>query len=43
MYGKTVGEQINRSIQSLGGSNPNVDYYTRVHRKSKQPFTATRL
>ena len=31
MYGKTVGEQINRSIQSLGGSNPNVDYYTRVH------------
>ena len=31
MYGNTVGNQIKQGILSLGGLNPNVDYYTRVH------------
>ncbi len=31
MYGNTVGNQIKQGLLSLGGLNPNVDYYTRVH------------
>ncbi len=31
MYGNSVGNQIKDVIQNLGGSNPNIDYYTRVH------------
>ena len=31
MYGNTVGNQVKQVIQSLGGQNPNVDYYTRIH------------
>ncbi len=31
LYGNTVGNQIKQVIQNLGGTNPNVDYYTRVH------------
>lgn len=31
LYQGTVGNQIKQTIQNLGGLNPNVDYYTRVH------------
>ena len=31
LYGNTVGNQIKEVIQNLGGTNPNIDYYTRVH------------
>ncbi len=31
LYNNTVGNQIKQVIQNLGGANPNVDYYTRVH------------
>ncbi len=31
MYGNSVGNQIRQVIQSLGGLNPNIDYYTRIH------------
>jgi len=31
MYGNTVGNQLKAVIQELGGSNTNVDYYTRIH------------
>ncbi len=31
MYGNTLGNQIKQTIQNLGGANPNLDYYTRIH------------
>lgn len=31
MYGNTVGNQIKQVIQNLGGMNPSLDYYTRIH------------
>ena len=31
MYGGTVGNQIKQIIQNLGGMNPSLDYYTRIH------------
>ncbi len=31
MYGNTVGNQVKHVIQQLGGNNPNLDYYTRIH------------
>ncbi|MEO6404036.1 MAG: C25 family cysteine peptidase [Ferruginibacter sp.] len=31
MYGNSVGNQIKQVLQNLGGTNPNIDYYTRIH------------
>ncbi|MEO7444368.1 MAG: C25 family cysteine peptidase [Ferruginibacter sp.] len=31
MYGSSVGNQIKKVLQNLGGANPNIDYYTRIH------------
>ncbi len=31
LYGNSVGNQVKEVIKSLGGLNPNVDYYTRIH------------
>lgn len=31
MYGNTVGNQIVRTIQNLGGANAGLDFYTRIH------------
>ncbi len=31
MYGNTVGNQIKQVVQNLGGMNPSLDYYTRIH------------
>ncbi len=31
LYGNSVGNQIKAVIQNLGGMNPNLDYYTRIH------------
>ncbi len=31
MYGNTVGSQIKDLILSLGGNNPTLDYFTRIH------------
>ncbi|HMJ46158.1 MAG TPA: C25 family cysteine peptidase, partial [Ferruginibacter sp.] len=31
MYGNTVGQQIKRVTEDLGGNSPFVDFYTRVH------------
>jgi hypothetical protein len=30
-YGNSIGNQLKQVIQSLGGLNPNIDYYTRIH------------
>ncbi len=31
MYGNSVGNQVKEVSASLGASNPNLDYYTRIH------------
>ena len=31
MYGNTIGNQIQRVIERLGGNSGGVDYYTRIH------------
>ncbi|HMK02806.1 MAG TPA: C25 family cysteine peptidase, partial [Ferruginibacter sp.] len=31
MYGATVGQQIQNTLQSLGGNPGNLDFYTRIH------------
>ncbi len=31
MYGNSVGNQIKQVLQNLGGTNPNIDFYTRIH------------
>ena len=31
MYGSSVGNQVKEVLATLGGSNPNLDYYTRIH------------
>ncbi len=31
MYGNTVGNQIREIIKNMGGLNPTLDYYTRIH------------
>lgn len=31
MYGNTVGQQIRKVTEELGGNSPTVDFYTRVH------------
>lgn len=31
LYGKPVGDQIKRVIQSLGGDNPGLDFFHRIH------------
>ena len=31
MYGNTIGNQIKAVIDELGGNNPSVDYFTRIH------------
>lgn len=31
LYGKSVGNQLKQVVQNLGGLNPNIDYYTRIH------------
>ena len=31
MYGNTIGNQINDVIQTLGGLNANIDFFTRIH------------
>ena len=31
LYGNSVGAQAKQVIQNLGGLNPNIDYYTRIH------------
>jgi hypothetical protein len=31
LYGNTVGNQVKEVLASLGASNPNLDYYTRIH------------
>ncbi|MEO8824124.1 MAG: C25 family cysteine peptidase [Ginsengibacter sp.] len=30
-YGKPIGDDIKNSIQNLGGSNPSIDFFTRMH------------
>jgi hypothetical protein len=31
MYGNTVGNQVKEIIKNMGGLNPTLDYYTRIH------------
>jgi hypothetical protein len=31
LYGNSVGNQVKEVLASLGASNPNLDYYTRIH------------
>ena len=31
MYGNTVGNIATQAIRDLGGNNPSIDYYTRIH------------
>lgn len=31
MYGNTVGNQIKEVLQGLGGDDPNLDFFTRIH------------
>jgi len=31
MYGNTIGNQIKAVIDELGGNNPSLDYFTRIH------------
>lgn len=31
MYGQSVGAQTRKVIQELGGNNPTIDYYSRIH------------
>ncbi len=31
MYGNTIGNQAKQVVQTLGGSNPNLDFFTRIH------------
>lgn len=31
LYGKTIGEQIQHTVNSLGGANPNVEFLYRIH------------
>ncbi|HSN59955.1 MAG TPA: C25 family cysteine peptidase, partial [Ferruginibacter sp.] len=31
LYGNSVGNQVKQVIQELGGMNPSLDYYTRIH------------
>ncbi len=31
MYGNTIGNQARHVVESLGGGNPNLDFYTRIH------------
>ena len=31
MYGSTVGQQIKKVIQDIGGTNPNLDFFRRIH------------
>ncbi|MFT3910677.1 MAG: C25 family cysteine peptidase [Ferruginibacter sp.] len=31
MYGNTIGNQMVRTIQNLGGADPGLNYYTRIH------------
>jgi hypothetical protein len=31
MYGNTIGNQYRHVIEQLGGTNPNLDFYTRIH------------
>jgi hypothetical protein len=31
MYGNTIGNQMKNIIEDMGGENPNLDFYTRIH------------
>ncbi len=31
MYGNTIGNQIKQVVQNLGGADPNINFYTRIH------------
>ena len=31
MYGNTIGNQIKNSIQEVGGANPSLEFFTRIH------------
>jgi len=31
MYGQSIGDQMRKVNETLGGGNPNIDFYTRIH------------